>query len=274
MAILTIVADSSVAGPPTSAHLARISRLLAPARLLVDPRVYGIERIPERGCLLVGNHTLLGLIDAPLLCATLWNHGIAVRVLGNHAHFKLPGWRDVLGSAGVVPGTPGIADAMMSRGETLLVFPGGGREVAKRKGEKYQLLWADRLGFARLAVRHGYPIVPFATVGAEDSLDVVVNNDHPLLAPARRAFERLSGSPDLFPIVRGIGPTPIPRPERQYYWFGAPIETSTHTAGDDRAVRQIRDQTRTAIEGGIAFLLDEQARDPRRSLRGRLLRRR
>jgi 1-acyl-sn-glycerol-3-phosphate acyltransferase len=263
--------DAWVPDPPTAETLGRILRLLEPARRLINPKVYGIENVPDRGALLVGNHTLIGLLDAPLLCAELWERGIGVRILGNHAHFKLPRWRDLLTSVGVVPGTPATAEALMRRGETLLVFPGGGREVAKRKGEKYQLLWENRMGFARLAVEHGYPIVPFATVGAEDALDVLVDTDSPLLAPAKRLFEKVSGSPDLFPIVRGIGPTPIPRPERQYYWFGEPIETSTVAAADDRAVGRIRDQTKTAIEQGISFLLDEQRADPQRSVVKRLL---
>lgn len=260
-----------VPGPPTPETLARITRLLGPARALVSPKVYGSDHLPHRGALLVGNHSLIGLLDAPLLCAELWNRGIAVRVLGNHAHFKLPGWRDLLMSVGVVPGDPATAEVLMARGETILVFPGGGREVAKRKGEKYQLLWENRMGFARLAVKHGYPVVPFATVGAEDALDVVVDTDNRFLAPARRLFERISGSPDLFPIVRGIGPTPIPRPERQYYWFGAPIDTGGIAADDDRAIGRIRDETKSAIEEGIAFLLGEQERDPDRSVVRRLL---
>jgi 1-acyl-sn-glycerol-3-phosphate acyltransferase len=243
---------------------------LAPARTLVSPKIYGSEYLPSRGALLVGNHSLIGLLDAPLLCAELWDRGIPVRVLGNHAHFKLPGWRDLLVAAGVVPGDPATAEVLMTRGETLLVFPGGGREVAKRKGEKYQLLWENRMGFARLAVKHGYPVVPFAAVGAEDSLDVVVDTDNRFLAPARRLFERISGSPDLFPIVRGIGPTPIPRPERQYFWFGPPIDTGGIAATDDRAIGRIRDETKSAVEAGIAFLLGEQERDPDRSLMGRL----
>lgn len=263
--------DARLPDPPTAATLGRILRLLEPARRLVNPKVYGADNLPKRGALLVGNHTLLGLLDAPLLCAELWERGVRVRVLGNHAHFKLARWRDLLTSVGVVPGTPETADALMSRGETVLVFPGGGREVAKRKGEKYQLIWENRMGFARLAVKHGYPIVPFATVGAEDSLDVVLDNDSPLLAPARRLFERVSGSPDLFPLVRGIGPTPIPRPERQYYWFGEPIDTTGFAGTDDRAVRQIRDQTKAAIEHGIEFLLEEQRTDPQRSVVKRLM---
>ncbi|MET0704563.1 MAG: lysophospholipid acyltransferase family protein [Mycobacterium sp.] len=262
--------DPWVPAPPTAEGLARILRWLEPARRLINPKVYGAENLPQRGALLVGNHTLLGLIDAPLLCAELWERGVPVRILGNHAHFKLPRWRGLLMSAGVVPGTPATAEALMRQGETLLVFPGGGREVAKRKGEKYQLLWENRLGFARLAVKHNYPIVPFATVGAEDGLDILVNNDHRMLAPARRLFKKMSGSPDLFPIVRGMGPTPIPRPERQYYWFGEPIDTSAVATGDDRAVERIRDQTRTSIETGIAFLLNEQKSDPQRSVAKRL----
>jgi len=259
-----------VADPPTAATLHRVLRLLEPARRLVNPKIYGAEHLPRRGALLVGNHTLIGLLDAPLLCAELWERGIPVRVLGNHAHFKLPRWRDLLSAVGVVPGTPAIAEALMRRGETLLVFPGGGREVAKRKGEKYQLLWENRMGFARLAVKHAYPIVPFATVGAEDALDVVVDTDNRFLKPVQQLFERVSGSPDFFPIVRGIGPTPIPRPERQYYWFGEPIDTSAVATTDDRAVGDIRDRTKASIERGIAFLLDEQRADPHRSVFDRL----
>jgi len=265
------VTDERLADAPKQQTLRRVLALLEPARRLINPKVYGIENLPERGALLVGNHTLIGLLDAPLLCAELWERGIAVRILGNHAHFRLPRWRDLLQSVGVVPGTPAVAEELMRRGETLLVFPGGGREVAKRKGEKYQLLWENRMGFARLAVKHGYPIVPFATVGAEDALDVLVDNDNPVLKPATRLFERLSGSPDLFPIVRGIGPTPIPRPERQYYWFGGSIDTSAVRTTDDRAVSAIRDQTKASIERGIDFLLDEQRFDPNGSVLKRLL---
>ncbi|OBB61514.1 hypothetical protein A5757_06695 [Mycobacterium sp. 852013-51886_SCH5428379] len=263
-------ADAGVPGPPTEETLRRVLRVLEPARRLVNPKLYGIDNVPGRGALLVGNHTLIGLLDAPLLCAELWERDIRVRVLGNHAHFKLPRWRDLLLAVGVVPGTPAVAETLMRRGETLLVFPGGGREVAKRKGEKYQLFWENRMGFARLAVKHGYPIVPFATVGAEDALDVVVNSDSRFMEPARRLFEKVSGSPDLLPLVRGIGPTPIPRPERQYYWFGEPIDTSAPATTDDRAVGDLRDRTKSEIESGIAFLLEEQRTDAQRSVRQRL----
>ena len=124
-----------------------------------------------------------------------------------------------------------------------------------------------------MAIEHGYPIVPFAAVGAEEALDIVVDADNPLLAPTRRLVEKVLGSPDAMPLVRGIGLTPIPRPERQYYWFDSPIETAAVAGqhGDEATVRHIRETTKTAVEKGIAFLLDEQANDPNRSVLKRLL---
>ncbi len=48
----------------------------------------------------------------------------------------------------------GIEDyvrSVMQQGYSILVFPGGGREVLKRKGEAYQLIWKQRYGFLKLA---------------------------------------------------------------------------------------------------------------------------
>jgi hypothetical protein len=54
----------------------------------------------------------------------------------------------------------------------VLVFPGGAREVFKRKGEAYRLIWKERIGFVQMAAAHGYPIVPFASVGADEAYDI------------------------------------------------------------------------------------------------------
>ncbi len=74
-----------------------------------------------------------------------------------------------------------------------MVFPGGGREVNKRKNERYKLVWKNRLGFARLAIQHAYPIVPFASVGAEHGIDIVLDTDSPLMAPTQFLADKLLG---------------------------------------------------------------------------------
>ena len=229
------------------------------------------SRCLERGALLVGNHTLYGVLDILLLYAELSERDIVPRALADHAHFRVPGIRQLMTAGGAVPGTRANTRELMGRGELILVFPGGGREVTKRKGERYQLIWKNRLGFAKMAIEHSYPIIPFATVGTEHSMDIVMDADNPLMAPARALFKAVLGTPDTPPIVRGIGLTPIPRPERLYYWFGEPIPTGAYGGvGDEANAREVRSRTANAVEAGIKFLLDQRESDPGRSVVNRL----
>jgi len=264
--------------PPTPESMRRAAAALAPMRWWTSPRFEGLEKIPHEGrVLLVGNHTVFGVVDVPLMV-----HGIHeatgrwVRGLGDHAHFRIPVWRDLLERFGTVPGTRAHCAALMRADEAVLVFPGGGREVMKRKGEAYRLLWKERIGFARLAIEHRCPIVPFAAVGAEDAYDILIDGDHPLRAAGRAIAKRVDGRADMvFPIARGFGPTPLPKPERFYFAFGEPIRTTGYARRKDpsAAAAALRDEVRTAVEALIAQQLAVQAADPKRQLSGRLLRR-
>ena len=253
---------------PSDQGIDRLVALLEPLERVTQPKVYGIEHIGDGGVMLVGNHTIYGFLDLPLMMAELWKRErITVRGLGDHAHYAFPLWRDVLALCGMVRGTRENVRALMRSRQNVLVFPGGAREVNKRKGEKYQLMWKERLGFARLAIEYDYPIVPFAAVGAEEMLDVVADANNPVLAAFKSAVERFGRLPLEPSIVRGLGPTPLPRPERLYFWFGDPIPTA------GREPEDVRDEVKAAIEGGIAFLHDERENDPNRGLLPRLRRR-
>ena len=74
--------DPAVPEPPSADEIARALRLAEPLRKLINPKVYGIENVPNRRALLVGNHTVMGMLDSPLMCAELWERGIIVRSLG------------------------------------------------------------------------------------------------------------------------------------------------------------------------------------------------
>ena len=156
---------------------------MAPLRRVTQPKVLGIEHIPHRPVLFAGNHTRYGLLDVPFMMGELWTRRrIAVRALGEHAHYAIPVWRDLLSMGGMVRGTRENVRALMRDGQNILVFPGGTGEVFKARGQDYQLMWKERLGFARLAIEFGYPIVPFAAVGAEEMLHVVVDRETPIAA--------------------------------------------------------------------------------------------
>jgi 1-acyl-sn-glycerol-3-phosphate acyltransferase len=248
--------------------LRRMLRVLEPWRRYVRPVFVGLDRVPStRPLLFVGNHTLYGVLDAPLFFAELLErHDLLLRSLGDHLHFRIPGWRWLLEQFGVVDGTPENAARLLARGEPVLVFPGGGREVAKRKGERYRLLWKNRMGFARLAIAHRATILPFAAVGAEDTYDILFDADDLGRSPVAPLLHRLGVREEVWlPISRGWGGTPFPRRERFYFQVGSPIDTARF-GGDasEGNAQALRDETRGAVEEALAGLLALRARDPER----------
>ena len=238
---------------------------LAPWRLLLKPVFSGLDRIPdERPLLFVGNHTLYGLLDVPLMIEHLYvNHGLFLRSLGDRSHFSVPVWRDWLTRNGMVLGTPENCDALMEAGESILVFPGGAREVWRRKDEQYTLIWKKRLGFVRQAIKHGYDIIPFAAYGADDCYKVVADANDVLGNPRIMSYlERkgmlpwLRGGDGIPPLGKGIGNTIIPRPERFYFSFGERIPTTELKgyAQDESTLWQVRDSASASIEAQLENL--------------------
>ena len=152
--------------PPS---LATLRLWLAPARAWHRPSFVGVERVdPSRPTFFVGNHTLYGVQDVPHILFELYRaHGIFPRALAERAHFAFPMWRDLLTAFGCVKGTRENCRALMPAGQHLMVFPGGTREVFKRKNEAYRLIWKERVGFVQLAAAFGYQIAPFASLGAD-----------------------------------------------------------------------------------------------------------
>lgn len=262
-------------GRPDHEDIERAVRRLDPLRQLVQPHFEGWENIPaDRPLLFVGNHTLYGVLDVPFMYAALFRRaGIALRPLGDHIHFAIPIWRDILKKYGVVDGTRENCAALMEAGECVLVFPGGAREVAKRRGEKYQLIWGERLGFVRMAIQHGCTIVPFSAVGVEDAYDIVIDGEDIMRSPLGGLLRKLRIRSDvLIPLAKGVGHTPVARPERFYFRFGPAVPTQQHagSADNDAVCHAVRTQVGDAIEAGIETLIAYRETDPLRSLRARL----
>ena len=65
------------------------------------------------------------------------------------------------------------------------------------------------------------------------------------------------------PLAYGWGGTPLPRPERMYFGFGAPLNPS-----DFVDVWSLRESARVAVEGLLAALRGVQADDRERRLSG------
>ncbi|MDR3663074.1 MAG: lysophospholipid acyltransferase family protein [Mycobacterium sp.] len=245
--------------------------VLDPLIDLYRPYVAGLHRLPRDGrFLLVGNHTAFGFAEVLLVpYYTRRELGVRVRPLAERALGQMTGFGgDLVAAYGGVVGHPDTARELMRHNETVLVFPGGGREMPKFKGEEYQLQWQGRAGFARVAIENGYPIVPVGLVGSDDVYRSVVERDSMLGQLSQSVAERLSGRSDMaMPLVRGVGPTLFPRPQRMYLEFGAPVSTTAPARTNHATwVETVKSTTQQALEQILADLQELRAGDPYRNL--------
>jgi hypothetical protein len=155
----------------------------------------------------------------------------------------------------------------MQARQDILVFPGGAHEAVKSSAQKYRLQWKDRLGFVRLAARHGYRIVPFGLVGPDDFYQHLIEGEDLFdsrLVRWLRAAGLLSGDlrRDLVPpLARGSLGTLLPRPQRCYLGFGEALDLSAlrgKRVGRQR-LAALRDEVAARIEVQLEGLLAARA---------------
>lgn len=245
---------------------------LSTLRWYFAPEYLHFERADRRRpTLFVGNHSLYGVLDVLLFADGLHRErGIVLRSLADRNHFKVPVWRDFVVQTGAVLGSRANCAALMRRGAHILVFPGGAREVFKHKGEAYQLIWKERFGFVQLAIEHGYTITPYATAGAEEAFDVLLDSTDYMNTPFGRYLKRsgiadryLRGGDEFPPLARGLGPTMLPRREKLYFSMGRPLDMARYRGREDDPVtlRRARRRVQRSLEQLIAEARAHRARD-------------
>jgi 1-acyl-sn-glycerol-3-phosphate acyltransferase len=225
-------------------------------------RVHGLENIPREGpALLALNHGPVPL-DATLLGHRVYQeHGRLPRGLTDHLVFKLPGLREFLTAVGAVDGRHETADALLERGNLVIVMPGGAPEAFKPSSKAYQLYWLKRKGFAKLAIRQQVPVIPAACVGIDDLYTVPFD----MFETGKRLFGVRS-----LPIgvLWGRGPG-IPRRVPLTHWIGEPIhpDVPAEAAEDDDVVIAFRDRIVARMQQLLAdgLKLRREGREPEES---------
>jgi 1-acyl-sn-glycerol-3-phosphate acyltransferase len=213
--------------------------------------VQGLHRIPNGRAILVANHAFAWDVIFPV--AAIWcAQRRPVWVLGEHLWWRVPFLRKLAAACGIVDGTPENMDRLLERDELVLVLPGGLREAVKPRELHYRLLWGHRYGFVRAAIRNQSPIVPLASIGAEDLFDFVGN--------AYRRGERWlhrAGLP--IPLPSRILPIPHLVPWR--FVVGDPIPPRALPAqtNDVDALRSLRHEVEGALHEIFETELAERA---------------
>lgn len=234
------------------------------------PTVVGAERIPDRPCLFIGNHSLFaldGVVLGPVLQKDL---GRFVRGLGDRFLFAIDSVARFAVKRGAVMGHPAVCSALMEAGQDLLVFPGGAHEAVKPASEMYSLQWKERYGFVKLAAQHGYTIVPFGMIGPDEFYRHYLEGEDLPDSALGKLLQRLgiidenTRSDMLPPIPLGALGSPLPKPQACYIGFGQPVDLSSHAGKrlTRKTLQKLRTQVAEEVENQMAemLLLREQNR--------------
>jgi len=207
------------------------------------------------GALLVANHS--GTLPLDALMTTVAVHDDLptprhLRMLAADLVFGLPGVGAAARKAGHTLACNSDAEALLSSGELVGVWPEGFKGIGKDFADRYKLQRFGRGGFVSAALRTGVPIIPCSIVGAEEIYPKIGD-----LGP----IARLLGIP-YFPVTPTwplLGPLGlVPLPSKWYIEFGEPIRTDTFDAGaadDPMLVFNLTDQVRETIQQTLYRLL-------------------
>ncbi len=153
---------------------------------------------------------------------------------------RLPWLNVALTRSGSLVGTPENCIHMLENEECVMVFPEGVRGINKPFYKRYQLQRFG-LGFMRLALETGTPIVPVGVVGSEEQQPGLANLE---------GLGRMLGMP-AFPITIGfpwLGPLGLlPLPVKYRLYFGEPLLFEGDAHDDDRVIEARVEQVKQAL---------------------------
>ena len=215
---------------------------------------HGMENVPDGRVLLIANHGGQLPLDGMMVAASLALERTpprAVRAQVEKWFPTLPVLSTFFARNGQVVGTQNNCARLLENDEAVLVFPEGIRGSGKLYRRRYQLQEFG-LGFMRLALRTGTPIVPVGVVGAEETYPALLN-----LARVAKLF----GAPYLpvtptFPLLGLLGLVPLPTRIRIY--FDEPIRFDGDPDDPDDVLQEKVDIVRAAINKLVHYGLESR----------------
>jgi 1-acyl-sn-glycerol-3-phosphate acyltransferase len=209
--------------------------------------VHDIHRVPEGRVLIIANHSGQLPFDGLVIAASMLLDARPPRMVRSMVEKFVPAVpfaSYLFARWGQITGTPENCRRLLQDEEAILVFPEGARGISKPFSKRYQLQDFG-LGFMRLALQTGTPIVPVAVIGAEEQAPAV--NVKPLA--------RLFGTP-AFPVVPYPPFVPvIPLPTRYRLYFGEALRFEGDHDDDDDViddmVKTVKNSIQTMIQVGL-----------------------
>lgn len=138
---------------------------------------YGLENIPDRNFLGVGNHTGMHFMPESLLWVAKYHseeRAVPMFTLVHHmTHLlarliKLPA-----NELGALEASRENALKALNAGNAVTVYPGGDRDVARTFADRNKVNFFDHLGYVKTALRAQVPILPIVGCGGGETLFVI-----------------------------------------------------------------------------------------------------
>jgi 1-acyl-sn-glycerol-3-phosphate acyltransferase len=176
--------------------------------------------------LVVAYHGGPWTFDLWMLAARMHDElGYFPRAVWHPLWWRVPGVREAVAELGGIPGRPTDADvaAVKSRGEHLVVAPGGTREGLRPFWQQRRVDFGRRRGYLELARAHDLPIIPVVASGLDQTF-LGLNDGYAL---SRRLFGREEIPAWLGLGLGGLWPLALPFPVKIRQQVGAPIRVSS-----------------------------------------------
>lgn len=125
--------------------------------------VSGMEHLPIDGpALIVYYHGAIPIDMYYFVARVCLERNRLIHTVADRFLFKLPGWGIISEAMKVCPGTVQTCANILKDGNLLAISPGGVYE-AQFGNNNYELLWKNRIGFAKVAIEGKAPIIPMFT---------------------------------------------------------------------------------------------------------------
>jgi len=242
-----------------------VQRFFGPGRYF-SMQVQGMEHVPPAPVMVVSNHSGgTSIPDAWGLLLAWYEHFGVERPIHPMAHdmvFSNAVTGRFFAARGALRADRELAIRVLRDfRRDLVVMPGGDLDTWRPYRDRYHVRFGGRLGYARMAIRAGVPIVPVAHAGAHETLIVLSRGER--LARALHLPELVRAS--IFPVHLSLpfgltfGPLPhIPPPTLLRYRVAPPVYPPVRVEPGEQppeeAVVAMDKAVREAIQGELAVL--------------------
>ena len=226
----------------------------------------GWENVPDGRALLVGNHN--GGVMAPDMFALMvenWRRRGVEALSYGLAHdtvFRIGPPGRVLAKMGAVPASPQNAITLLQRDAQVLVYPGGDIDAFRASSARDRVVFGQRRGFVRIALRAQAPIVPIVSAGAHDGFHVLTDGAELARRFGLKRLFRVEVLPIIFSFPLGLtmGPTfyvPLPVHMKLRVLPAIHFDYGPEAADDDAIVTRCRDQVLEVMQAALDQLTRE-----------------